>query len=59
MKLVEIKEMAKQHGIRVGRMNKAELIRAIQLAERNNPCFATGASAHCGQNACLWREECE
>jgi len=59
MKLIEIKDLAKQHGIKPGRMNKAELIRAIQLAEHNDPCFATGASATCGQNACLWREDCE
>ena len=59
MKLTEIKELAKQHGIKPGKMNKAELVRAIQLAERNDPCFATGTSSTCGQNACLWREDCE
>jgi hypothetical protein len=59
MKLIEIKEMAKQHNIKTARMNKAELIRAIQLAERNEPCFATGVSSNCCQGTCLWREECE
>lgn len=58
MKLVDIKEMAKQHGIKPGRMNKAELIRAIQLAEHNQPCFDTDAANNCGQDSCLWREDC-
>jgi hypothetical protein len=59
MKLDEIKEIAKKHSIKVGKMKKAELIRAIQQAERNEPCFATGASSKCGQDACMWREDCK
>lgn len=59
MKLDEIKEIARKHGIKVGRMKKADLVRAIQLAEQNNPCYATGAADNCGQNSCLWREDCE
>lgn len=58
MKLVEIRELAKQHGIKAGRMNKAELVRAIQQAEQNDPCYATGSAANCGQDTCLWREDC-
>ena len=34
MKLVEIKELAKQHGINPGRMKKAELVRTIQKLEK-------------------------
>lgn len=59
MKLDEIKEIAKQHGIKVGRMKKAELVRAIQLAEQNDPCFETGKSDVCGQDTCTWREDCQ
>jgi len=59
MKLDQIKEIARQHGIKVGKMKKAELVRAIQLAEQNNPCFETGKSAECGQEICLWREDCQ
>lgn len=58
MKLDEIREIAKQHGIKTGRMKKAELIRAIQHMEKNNPCFDTGKSSSCGQEGCLWREDC-
>ena len=59
MKLEEIKEIAKQHNIKTGKMKKAELVRAIQQAENNDVCFETGQADTCGQGACLWREDCE
>jgi len=59
MKLEEIKEIAKQHGIKAGKMKKAELVRSVQQAEGNAQCFATGASSTCGQGDCLWREDCD
>lgn len=58
MKLEDIKEIAKQHGIKVGKLKKAELVRAIQLAEGNEVCFETGQAAVCGQAECLWRTDC-
>ncbi|MEI7816030.1 MAG: Rho termination factor N-terminal domain-containing protein [Desulfuromonadales bacterium] len=58
MKLDEIKEIARQHDIKVGKMKKAELIAAIQVAEKNEVCFETGTADSCGQNDCLWREDC-
>jgi hypothetical protein len=58
MKLDEIKEIAKQHNIKVGKMKKADLVRAIQQVEKNDLCFETGQAATCGQVACLWREDC-
>jgi len=58
MKLEEIKEIAKQHNIKVGKLKKAELVRAIQMAEGNDACFESGRSADCGQQACLWRSDC-
>jgi len=58
MKLDEIREIAKQHNIKVGKMKKADLVRAIQQAENNAVCFETGQSNSCGQADCLWREDC-
>jgi hypothetical protein len=58
MKLEKIKEIAKQHGIKVGKLKKAELVRAIQLAEVNEACFETGQASECGQAECLWRTDC-
>lgn len=58
MKLSEIKEIAKQHHLKPGRANKGELIRAIQQAEGNSPCFDSNNTNECGQSRCLWREDC-
>ncbi|MBT1073516.1 Rho termination factor N-terminal domain-containing protein [Pelotalea chapellei] len=59
MKLDEIKEIAKQHNIKTGKMKKSDLIRAIQEAEHNDACFDTGRVEECGQHVCLWREDCK
>jgi hypothetical protein len=59
MKIDELKEIAKRHGIKTGKMKKADLVRAIQGAEGNPQCFETGISPECGQDACLWREDCD
>lgn len=57
MKEKDIKEIAKKMGIRIGKMKKPELIRSIQTAEGNVPCYA--ARGHeCDQINCLWREDC-
>lgn len=58
MKLEEIKEIARQHNIKVNRMKKADLVKAIQQAENNDPCFAAGLAHGCGQESCVWREDC-
>ncbi len=59
MKLEEIKKISKQHNIKVGKMKKAELVRAIQAAEGNDVCFETGRASGCGQANCLWRDDCK
>lgn len=58
MKLEEIKSIAQLHSIKVSRLKKAELVRAIQKAEWNEQCFETGAVATCGQTGCSWRDNC-
>ena len=59
MKVQEIKEIAARMGIKAGSMKKADLIRAIQQAEGNESCFETGKVDSCGQDRCLWREDCK
>jgi hypothetical protein len=59
MTLQEIKEVAKQRGVALGKMKKAEIVRAIQEAEGNAACFETGKSADCGQSNCLWLQACQ
>ena len=59
MKITEIKEIARQHNIKVGKANKSELVRSIQEAEGNQQCFGSNSSEECGQDSCAWREDCD
>jgi len=54
----EIRVVAKQRGIKPGKLNKLNLIRLIQKGEGNNECYASTQSSNCGQITCLWREDC-
>ena len=58
MKLQEVKEIAKGKGIKAVGMKKADLIKTIQRSEGNIDCYNTGMSLNCGQDACLWRQDC-
>jgi hypothetical protein len=58
MTVKEIQGIAKEMGLKSGKMKKAELVRMIQNAEGNNICFQTGAASFCGQENCLWFSDC-
>jgi hypothetical protein len=58
MTLKEVKEMARNYDIKVGKMKKEEIVKAIQRAEGNFDCFGTAISGDCSQEDCLWREDC-
>jgi hypothetical protein len=58
MKVLEIRAQAAARGVHAGKLNKTELIRTIQRVEGNLACFNTGRAAECGQEQCLWREDC-
>ena len=57
MTVKELRAIAKDLGIRTNNLRKAELIRAIQLAEGNFECFGT-AEDYCDQLNCLFRKDC-
>ena len=58
MNMQDIRERAKDFGIKTARMSKVNLIKEIQLSEGNFSCFASAVDGVCDQTACLWREEC-
>lgn len=58
MNWIDIKRKAKEMGINAGRMKKAELIKAIQNKEGNNPCFGNENRMNCDQVNCCWRDDC-
>lgn len=55
--IADIKSKAKAMGIIPGKLNKTDLILAIQKAEHNTPCFGTGTPA-CPYLDCCWRNDC-
>ncbi|MFO8024443.1 SAP domain-containing protein [Thiohalophilus sp.] len=58
MQMQEIRQLAKQHGLKTARQSKINLVRHIQSAEGNFECFATAIDGVCDQPGCLWREDC-
>ncbi len=57
MRMDEIREIAKPLGIKTARMKKIDIVREIQKAQGNFPCFGT-ADDYCDQATCLFREDC-
>lgn len=58
MKLEEVKKIAKNRGLQITNLKKAEIIRSIQQDEGNVACYNTGAAPNCNQENCLWRDDC-
>ena len=58
MTVKEIQGIAKEMGLKVSKMKKADLVRIIQNTEGNNPCFQTRSASSCGQEKCLWLSDC-
>ena len=58
MKIDEIKGLAMQHYIKTNKKKKGDLIREIQLSEGNVDCFDSNRSGECGQERCIWRDDC-
>lgn len=58
MNMQEIRERAKDFGIKTAKMNKVNLVQAIQLSEGNFSCFATADNGECDQMSCIWRDDC-
>jgi hypothetical protein len=59
MTIDQIREIAKCQNIKVSKIKKSDLVRAIQQVEGNPPCSDTNSSDLCGQATCLWREDCK
>ncbi len=57
MKMDEVRKKARALEVKVGRMKKKDLIRAVQLQEGNTPCFQVDMET-CDQDECCWRSDC-
>lgn len=58
MNMQDIRERAKDFGIKTSGMNKMNLIQEIQRSEGNFSCFASAADNECDQMNCTWRDDC-
>jgi hypothetical protein len=58
MHIQTIRSLAKERGIKAGRMTKADIIRSIQRVEGNFDCFGSAINGACDQQECIWREDC-
>ncbi|MGA7826148.1 MAG: SAP domain-containing protein [Geobacteraceae bacterium] len=58
MKLENVKKIAKDRGLQIKNLKKADLIRAIQRDEGHSDCYNTNSSETCGQLSCIWRDDC-
>ena len=59
LSIIEVKQKAKALGLQVEKTaKKADIIRAIQVAEGNTPCFGTRTDGTCEQKGCCWRADC-
>jgi len=58
MNLQEIRNVAQNHGLKLGKCSKLDMVRQIQLEEGNFACFGTAIDGECDQSACLWKKDC-
>jgi len=54
----EVRQVAKDLGIKTGGVSKLKVIRSIQLREGNFDCFASAVTGECDQLGCRWRDDC-
>jgi hypothetical protein len=57
MQIGKIREKAQLFGITPGKMKKADLIHAIQVAEGNTPCFGR-SGGECIYTDCCFMPDC-
>ena len=57
MTMPQIREKAKGLGITPGKTKKTELIRTIQQAEGNNPCYGR-SNGQCSNIDCCFMSDC-
>jgi len=58
MKIEDIRKLAREIGLKPGKLNKTQLIHTIQRHEGNFDCFGSAVNGDCDQQACGWREDC-
>ncbi len=58
MKMQDIRKIAKDNGLKTGKLNKTLLVKQIQITEGNFDCFASASNDYCDQPSCSWKDDC-
>ncbi len=58
MHIEQVRKIARHMAVKPLNGSKENLIRAIQRAEGNFPCYGTASTGFCDQVGCLWRRDC-
>ena len=58
MNVKDIQAIARSMNLKTGKLKKIELIQMIQKEEGNDSCYGTSYVNTCGQDDCLWRDDC-
>ena len=58
MHLLKMRKLAKDKGVRPGKLTRVSLVREIQRKEGDFDCFATAITGECDQKDGLWRDDC-
>jgi ribulose kinase len=58
MKMQDIRKIAKEIGLKSGKLSKTLLVKQIQVSEGNFDCFASASNDYCDQKNCIWQEDC-
>ena len=58
MNMEQIRRVARDKGLKPGKLKKIELVHLIQVEEGNFDCYGTAYEEDCDQQACAWRDDC-
>jgi hypothetical protein len=58
LNMKQVREIAKDKGVKTGRLSKVKLVQLIQQVEGNFDCFASAIDGYCDQISCIWQAEC-
>ncbi len=59
MRFTDVKRVAERRGINTHRLDKREVVRAIQRASNSNECFGTNQVTACSHYSdCPWKNDC-
>jgi hypothetical protein len=58
MNMKEIRDIAKDKGVKTARLTKVKMVQAIQQVEGNFDCFSSAFNGYCDQIDCLWKTDC-